>query len=78
PETEAPNDLAGLLTRCGSIDRIAFNGQKAESAFRRHVSPTLDTHVLKTVRLTRLPSTSPANAGTSFEAKLEAWRAVLL
>lgn len=75
-DTERPNDVAGLLAECPRIERIAFNGQKAESVFRRRVLPTLPAVPnLSTVpEMTRLLSTSPANASLPFEAKLTAWR----
>src|SRR6476469_5386350 len=41
-ESEAANDLAGFLGQHVSIDTVFFNGQKAETAFRRHVKSTVD------------------------------------
>lgn len=76
PDSEIPNDLAGLLLRCPRIERIYFNGQKPETAFRRHVLPGLPDEVRARVRLERLPSTSPAHAGRTFAQKLAAWRVV--
>lgn len=74
PASEVANDLAGLLARCSQIARIAFNGQKAETAFRRYVLPTLGNATAGGLSLVRLPSTSPAHASRSFEEKLSAWR----
>ena len=67
------NDLTGFLAGHPTIRHIFFNGAKAESCFRRHVTLTLPE---RRIAFTRLPSTSPAHAGLSFERKLDAWRAV--
>ncbi|QDU86758.1 Uracil DNA glycosylase superfamily protein [Pirellulimonas nuda] len=74
PGSEVANDLAGLLDACPRIERVCFNGQKAEQAFARHVTPGLGDGVLRRLTLTRLPSTSPAHAGRTFDQKLAAWR----
>lgn len=74
--SEQPNDFAGFLTRCRQIERIYFNGQKAETAFRRHALPLLDNTTADRLTLARLPSTSPAHAGRSFAQKLAEWRRV--
>lgn len=62
-----PNDLAGLVAGLPGLQAIAHNG--GESARAQRLTRTLGVAVL------RLPSTSPANAGWSFERKLAAWRA---
>lgn len=72
--TLIPNDFADFFARHPQIERIYFNGAKAEASFRRHVLPTMDANRL---RCWRLPSTSPANAGISPARRLEAWRALL-
>ena len=74
-ESELPNDLAAFLEEHVLIGTIFFNGQKAETAFRRHVKPAVD-ELGREFRYVRLPSTSPAHAGRTFEQKLAAWRAV--
>jgi double-stranded uracil-DNA glycosylase len=71
-----PNDIGGFLRTRGQIQRICFNGGNAERLFRRLVLGRLDEAALAIPRL-RLPSTSPAHAGMSFERKLDAWRAAL-
>jgi TDG/mug DNA glycosylase family protein len=65
------NDLAGLLDEHRSIERIFFNGAKAQNSFQRYVAP-----LQRTLTTVRLPSTSPANASLSFERKLDAWRVI--
>ena len=70
---EVPNDFPAFFARYPSISHVFFNGSKAEKAFRRHALPLLPSaqHVFK-----RLPSTSPANAGMSVDAKVRDWSAV--
>jgi TDG/mug DNA glycosylase family protein len=67
------NDFAGFLSRHPGIQRIFFNGTKAEQAFRKYVLPELAMH---DIRLQRLPSTSPANASIPVARKLEDWRQI--
>lgn len=69
------NDFAVFFASHPSIRRIFFNGAFAETCYRKHVLPTLDT-LQASIAVTRLPSTSPANASLGFEAKLQAWRAI--
>jgi hypoxanthine-DNA glycosylase len=66
------NDFAAFLATHPRIRRICFNGRKAESAWRRHVAPTLPGSPNIEYRL--LPSTSPAHAGMSYRSKLRVWR----
>lgn len=73
--TVQANDLAGLLSAEPSIAAIFFNGQMAETVFKRHVVSSFDS-VQASLPMCRLPSTSPANASWSFERKLAAWRAI--
>jgi hypoxanthine-DNA glycosylase len=62
------NDLASLASRAPALRAIAHNGGESARAMRVTAALGLPVH--------RLPSTSPANAGWSFERKLAAWRAV--
>jgi hypoxanthine-DNA glycosylase len=75
-ESEVANGFATLFAQHPSIRLVAFNGAKAEDAFRRHVLPTLQTDILDRLTLVRLLSTSPAHA-IPFEQKLAAWREIL-
>jgi double-stranded uracil-DNA glycosylase len=70
----AANDTVGFLRRHPTVESVFFNGATAERLFERYVEPAIPPGTGP--RLRRLPSTSPANAGTSYEAKLDAWRAV--
>lgn len=69
------NDFEGLLNRSPSLQAIFFNGAAAERLFRRYVVPTLGDQ-LKAITMTRLPSTSPANAALNLDAKCARWAAV--
>ena len=64
-----PNDFAQLKKLAPALRRICFNGGTA-GRFARVLAP------LGCETLT-LPSTSPANAGWSYERKLAAWREAL-
>lgn len=68
-----PNDLVTFLSRHKAIGHVFFNGATAERCFRRHVAPGLESGSL---RLLRLPSTSPAHAARSYREKLAQWRTV--
>ena len=69
------NDFATFFARHPRISHVFFNGQTAETLFRRHVLKTLGKRA-DSLEFTRLPSTSPAHAGRTFAQKLAAWRAV--
>jgi double-stranded uracil-DNA glycosylase len=69
------NDFAGFFATHRRIRRVCFNGAKAETLYVRRVLPALDPAPI--VEYVRLPSTSPAHAGRSLAAKLEAWRVLL-
>jgi hypoxanthine-DNA glycosylase len=62
------NDLASLRRRAPQLRSVAHNG--GESARAMGITAGLGLAVY------RLPSSSPANAGWSFERKLAAWRDV--
>ncbi len=70
-----PNAIAALLARQPTIRRIGFNGSAAEKLFKRHVAPEL---ALSAIDYWRLPSTSPAHARLSLEAKLTVWRQAVM
>jgi len=63
------NDFKDFFTKHPHISHVFFNGQKAAGLFKKRVAPGLDGRYECCV----LPSTSPANAGASYAAKLEAW-----
>lgn len=67
------NDFTDFFHSHPHIDKIFCNGATADQTFRRLVLPTLS----QPLQLQRLPSTSPAHAGMSFEQKLVRWRVVI-
>jgi hypoxanthine-DNA glycosylase len=75
-QTEIPNRIIELLDVHRTIDRICFNGAKAEESFRRHLLNKLPEK--RAFTFIRLPSTSPAYASMRFAEKLELWRESLL
>ncbi len=66
-KNEIANDFEHFLEKHSHISTILFNGQKAAVFFKKYV------HLKKSYQLITLPSTSPANAGKSFQSKLEEW-----
>lgn len=65
----APNDLQSLVASLPALRTIGFNGATAARVGRGQLGALAPRYALIT-----LPSSSPANAALSFEAKLEAWR----
>lgn len=64
------NDFVSLFSSHQQIRYVFFNGGTAERYFLRYVVPACDlTHL----QLSRLPSTSPANASISFADKGARW-----
>lgn len=68
------NDFPAFFAAHPDLDRVFFNGAAAETAFRRHVLPTLAGRPLQ---LQRLPSTSPAHAALGYAEKLAAWSVII-
>lgn len=69
------NDFVGFLAEHKHIQSIFFNGAKAEQAFKKHVWPLLN-NIQRQLHFTRLPSTSPAHASLSAEAKRQQWAVI--
>jgi len=74
PASVEANDFVRLFRDCPRISHVFFNGTVAETAFRRHVQRRIG--LPPNLILIRLPSTSPAHAARSFDAKLAAWQSV--
>jgi TDG/mug DNA glycosylase family protein len=74
-DTVRPNDFAGLFASCPGIEAVFFNGQKAAALFHRHVRPGLLAPYAD-IETICLPSTSPAYASLSREAKGARWIAI--
>ena len=64
-----PNDLSGICDSC-DIRRIFLNGKTAERLYHRYIG---DCHG---IGAECLPSTSPANAGKTFEMLVSAWSVI--
>jgi double-stranded uracil-DNA glycosylase len=73
--TAVVNDFPAFFAAQPRIGSVFFNGAKAEALFRRLALPALPP-ACAGLRLRRLPSTSPAHAVLSQDAKLQAWQAV--
>ena len=74
--TMVTNDFNQFFFQHRHIRRVFFNGAKAESIYLKYVLPGLEGSSA-TLKLQRLPSTSPAHASLSLEQKKEAWRVLL-
>ncbi len=69
------NDFAALFDHCPDITHVFFNGRKAAELFNKLVTHSV-ADLARTMELTTLPSTSPANASISNAEKLAQWRAI--
>lgn len=63
------NDFSALRRRCPQLLRVCFNGKTSGKFEARFAAAGWQTLVL--------PSSSPANAQSSFAEKLEAWRGII-
>ncbi|HXQ64414.1 MAG TPA: DNA-deoxyinosine glycosylase [Steroidobacteraceae bacterium] len=70
------NDFAAFFASHRRIGLVCFNGATAQALYRRRVLPGLSACAAR-LPVAVLPSTSPAHAARSFEAKLAAWRTIL-
>ena len=64
-----PADIKGLLAKTG-ISKIYANGGTAESLYKKYCLGETGVDIVK------LPSTSPANAGYSYERLMEKWKVI--
>ncbi|MHB9137995.1 MAG: DNA-deoxyinosine glycosylase [Victivallaceae bacterium] len=69
-QSEEVNDFAAFFKSHPSIRKVYFNGQTAHKLFVKHTRAMK----LPELELQVMPSTSPANAATSFAVKVESWR----
>jgi TDG/mug DNA glycosylase family protein len=69
------NDFRAFFRAHPRIDRVYFNGRKAEAMYRRFVLPHLGAQH-SAIQYACLPSTSPAHAGMTFAKKLARWRVI--
>lgn len=68
---EIPNDLLDLLTTYPNIEKIIFNGKKAEALYHKYFEKK------EGISYFLMPSTSPANATFTFEMICEKWKEIL-
>ncbi len=66
------NDFASFFSQHPRITHIFFNGNCAYQEYHKRVMPQLSEQ-WQSLACTRLPSSSPAMAGLTFEQKLIAW-----
>lgn len=69
-KNEIANDFESFLEAHSQIEYILFNGQKAAAFFKKYI------HLNKDYKTFTLPSTSPANAGKTFQHKLDEWKVI--
>lgn len=74
--SERVNDFARFFSNHPELQLVVFNGAAAEKIFRRHCRTVIVENADRVV-WQRCPSTSPAHASISSQAKLDAWRNVL-
>jgi double-stranded uracil-DNA glycosylase len=75
PDSIIANDFNSFLKQHNQVQRIFFNGGKAEQVFKRYVMPTLN--IKQDLTFQRLPSTSPAHAAKSLDEKYQTWKTAL-
>ncbi len=66
-----PNDIEGFISSNPELRVICFNGRKAEALYDRFFTRR------EGITYISLPSTSPANAGISFEVLCDRWKQAL-
>lgn len=66
------HDVAGWLRRHPLVEAVVFNGGYAEQMFRRRILCRIGDRA-HSLRLVRLPSTSPAHATRSSRTKVALW-----
>jgi len=65
---EVPNDIKAFIAEHPHLKAIGCNGKESARMVEKYMMGIED------VQLISLPSTSPANAGVSWEKKVEEWR----
>jgi hypoxanthine-DNA glycosylase len=69
---EEPNDLNTLISDLKKLKIIGFNGKTAEKLYDKYFDRKAGIHYFS------LPSSSPANAGTSLRVLCEKWKQMLI
>ncbi len=73
PDSIEANDFNTFFQQHQKIQAVFFNGAKAEQIYLKYVHPTL-AQSSREIAISRLPSTSPANAAISLEKKQAIWQ----
>ncbi|MCP4430140.1 MAG: DNA-deoxyinosine glycosylase [Gammaproteobacteria bacterium] len=68
------NNIPSLLNQYSEISLVACNGATSEKYFNKLVKTQLPDD--RDITIKRLPSTSPANAGMTYEQKLCKWQVI--
>ncbi len=71
-EDVEPNDLNSFIASHRNLKVIGFNGQKAEALFIKFFK------INTALKYISLPSSSPANAGITFENLSKVWEQILI
>ena len=75
-ESVRVNNFSDFFSQHSELRTVVFNGAAAETFFKRHYGDLL-TNSSSGITWHRCPSTSPAHASISTQAKLEAWHQAL-
>ncbi len=70
------NDFKKFYRSRPKIKNVFFNGKKVEAVYMKYVYPNMPDSLRQKI-YTGLPSTSPANARYTLNAKIKAWRVIL-
>ncbi len=70
------NDFNKFYESHHYVSKVFFNGAKAEALYMKYVHPDLPDES-RDIQYVRLPSTSPANARQTLNAKIDAWRVIV-
>ena len=71
--TVQPNDFIAFFAEYPNIQKVLFNGTKAESEYKKHILANV-VEIYPDILYHKVPSTSPAMAALSKSAKLAEWR----
>ena len=69
-----PNDFESFFSAHPDVERVCFNGKKAEAMFGRFVAGEVGAPNTERIGL---PSTSPAYASMSYDEKFMRWKSAL-
>jgi hypoxanthine-DNA glycosylase len=73
-DTQIVNNFPAFFALHQHITHVFFNGGTAETCFKRSVIPDIKSG---SITLSRLPSTSPANARLSSDEKCKTWHQMI-